>query len=229
MLIRLTQKAGAIARRLFRKEVVLGAGRYIANAEYRCAEGEADGPASEEIIYQLALVAGEVEQARRQESRSVSRWTRRLRRAVLIAAVSLPAVFVGGTAFALAQPEHATAPFRGAAVAALKASSGAIALFEDVRGVAAGHEQGTISTMVQSMRLAEGLRYVPAVTVPTNDMAAFPSPDFPLFPDYVDRRYSQFRYVVSADGIVAVDTSTATTDKLLEKIRNLLNLLGETE
>ena len=77
------------------------------------------------------------------------------------------------------------------------------------------------------MRVTEGLKVVPAVTVSTNDMACFPSLEHCLFPDYLDKRFSQFRYTVNSDGIVNVDTSGATTDALLEEIEQWLNRLKE--
>ena len=63
------------------------------------------------------------------------------------------------------------------------------------------------------------------VATPTNDMLGFPSTENPLYPEYLDRRYSQFNYTVSAYGNVTVDTSVATTDAFLERIRGWLAAL----
>ena len=107
-----------------------------------------------------------------------------------------------------------------------EASHAAVSLIEDIRGLVATYERNIIATAVQSMRVVEGLRVVPAVTVATNDMASFPSPEYCLFPDYLDRRFSQFQYTVDSNGTVTVDASTATTDNFLEKIEQILKELA---
>ena len=75
------------------------------------------------------------------------------------------------------------------------------------------------------MRVQDGIKIVPIVTVPTNDMAWFPSPECCLFPDYLEKRFSQFRYTVSSEGNVTVDTSWATTDGYIEHIKQLIERL----
>lgn len=104
---------------------------------------------------------------------------------------------------------------------------GAVELIEVVRGVGATSERKIVSTTLQSMRIQEGMKIVPAVTVPTNDMACFPSQECCLFPDYLDKRFSQFRYTVSSKGIVSVDTSWATTDDFIENIKQLIKRLEQ--
>ncbi|MFC1986360.1 hypothetical protein ACFLWC_05150 [Chloroflexota bacterium] len=84
-----------------------------------------------------------------------------------------------------------------------------------------------MSTALQSMRVEEGLKQTPLVRASTNDMACFPSREHYLFPDYLDKRFSQFKYTVDSKGIVSVDTSWATTDAFLEKIKQLLDRLEE--
>jgi len=147
-------------------------------------------------------------------------------RVILIAVISFLVIVLGGTSFAFANPEHTVAaPFKGAAITAMKTSQGAIGLIEDVRAVVAMYERNTISGALQGMRAIEKLSEIPPVIVSTNDMANFPSSEHPLFPDYLDKRYSQFKYTTSSKGIINIDTSGATTDALLKRIRRLLNRL----
>lgn len=184
----------------------------------------------EETIPSTGRVAQDESEGKRRRNWGIPRWGRVTCRAVLIALILLLAIFVGGTSFAFAQPQHTMAtPFRGAAITVLKAPAGAIGLIEDIRGVVAGYERNTVYTSLQSMRVVEGLRDVPPVKVPTNDMTRFPSPQHPLFPNYLDKKVSQFKYTVDSDGVVTVHTSGATTDSLLEKIEQLLHRLEEAE
>ncbi len=90
-----------------------------------------------------------------------------------------------------------------------------------------GTEQnfGRLFFAATPMRVVDGITTVTPVTTPTNDMSGFPSATNPLFPEYLDRRYSQFNYTVSAYGNVTVDTSVATTDAFLERIRGWLAAL----
>lgn len=142
------------------------------------------------------------------------------------AAIVLLSMFIGGTSLAFTNPEHVLAtPFRGIAITASKTVVGAVELIEVVRGVGATSERKTVSTALQSMRVQESMKIVPAVTVPTNDMAGFPSQESRLFPDYLDKRFSQFRYTVNGKGIVSVDTSWATTDDFIENIKQLIERL----
>ena len=73
------------------------------------------------------------------------------------------------------------------------------------------------------------MKRVPLVTVSTNDMTCFPSREHCLSPDYLDKRFGQFKYTVDSKGIVSVDTSWATTDAFLEKIKQLLDRLETRE
>ena len=157
----------------------------------------------------------------------VNRTTRPMVIAVLVILLS---VLLGGTSFAFAKPGHPmAAPFRGVAITLTEASSGSVALIEDVRGIVATHERSVVSTALQSMRLEEDLKEVPAGTVSTNDMAVFPSPEHPLFPDYLDRKFSQFKYTVDSKGIISVDTSGPITDAILYKIERTLDRLEKSE
>ena len=83
-------------------------------------------------------------------------------------------------------------------------------------------ERQVISTTVQLMRIDKSVKYLNPVVQPTNDMASFPSLANSLYPDYIDRRYSQFEYTIDGNGIVTVHTDNAATDSLLEKIKELI-------
>lgn len=123
----------------------------------------------------------------------------------------------------MANPDHVVAePFRGPAKFLLNASSEATHLMEYVRGVVATYERNIVSTALQSMRVIEDITVIPEISISTNDMTQFPSQEYPLFPEYLDKRYSQFKYTVNSKGIIVVDTSGATTNRLLESIEDLL-------
>ena len=150
------------------------------------------------------------------------------RQAVLGAVVALLAMLLGGTSLAFAKPEHTlAAPFRGIAITLTETSAGAVGLIEDVRGIIASYERQIVSTALQELRVDESLKQIPAVKASTNDMSRFPSQEHPLFPGYLETRFSQFKYTVSDNGIVTVYTSGATTDAFLDKIKRLLNRLEE--
>ncbi|MFC1966970.1 hypothetical protein ACFLWI_08580, partial [Chloroflexota bacterium] len=155
------------------------------------------------------------------------RWGKIAQQAILILVIVILSVVAGGTSFAFAKPENTAAtPFKGVAIVILESSSAAINLVDDVRGVTVMYEYSIVSETLQLMRVTEGVIEVPPVTVPTNDMACFPSTECPLFPDYLQSRFSQFKYTVDSKGIVSVNTSGATTDTLLRKIVLLINRLG---
>ncbi len=152
------------------------------------------------------------------------------RRAVLAVVITIFSILFGGTSLTFAKPEHTLVnPFKGIAITLTRASASVPGLIEDVRGIAAIYELKILSTALQSMRVEEGLKWIPPVTVSTNDMAYFPSREYCLSPDYLDKRFSQFRYTVDSKGIVSVDTSWATTDVFLDKIKQLLDRLEGTE
>ncbi len=134
----------------------------------------------------------------------------------------------GGTSLAIAQPDNDLAsPFRGIATGALEVSSFIVDIFEDTREVAAKHERSVISTTLQAMRVKEGLTEVTAVAVPTNDMASFPSAAHPLYPGYLDRRFTEFKYTIDSKGTLSVDISAVTTENMLDEIQNKLQQLKE--
>lgn len=156
------------------------------------------------------------------------RWRRAItwQRALVTALVAV-VVFVGGTSLAFARPQSAlAAPFRGIAEMFTQVTVAATAIIDDARGVAAGHERQTVSSALQAMRVLDKVTAVTPVTTPTNDMSGFPSAANPLYPEYLDRRYSQFNYTVSTHGNVTIDTSVATSDTFLERIMGWLDELS---
>ena len=184
----------------------------------------------DEIAKLMTLVTPDTSKRKGSKTWGIPGWPKVTRRAVLIPVISLLSILIGGTCFAFTQPQHVlAAPFKSAVIAMTEASAAAVSLIEEVRGVVALYERNIVSATVQSMRVTEGLKVVPAVTVPTNDMARFPSPDHSLYPDYLDKRFSQFRYTVDSEGMVRVDKSTATTDAFLERIKQTLSQLEEEE
>ncbi len=202
----------------------------VFKTKYNSREAEAEEPTKEEIIDLMAVIAQDASKRKIRKTLGMPGWSKVARQVILIAVISLLLITTGGTSLAFAKPEHTLAtPFKGVAITVTEASSAAISLIEDIRGVVATYERNIVSTALQSMRVIEDLRKMPPVTVSTNDMAHFPSPEHPLFPDYLDKRFSQFKYTVDSQGIVTVDTSGATTDTLLEKIEQLLNRLAEEE
>ncbi len=101
----------------------------------------------------------------------------------------------------------------------------AIGLIDYARGIAASHERKVVSTALQSMSVDQEITQVDPLAISTNDMAEFPSRQYSLFPDYLDSRFSQFKYLIDNDGIVQVDTSRPTTDAFLDRIKQTLSKL----
>ncbi len=188
---------------------------------------ETDNEIANEIVWLSELASRDSSEKERQGIYRILT-TGNLRRAFLTGLASLAVLLTIGTSFALAAPENVVSkPFKGPAVLVLKTSYGTVGLINDIRGVVARYERNIIQTSVQSLRVMENLSSVPTVSVPTNDMACFPSERYSLFPEFLDKRHSQFRYTVDKDGIVKVNTSTATTDEFLMKIERLINRLEE--
>lgn len=177
----------------------------------------------QEIVSSMQSVAEEMqrmEAGKKWISWQIPRWMRLTEQVALPIIVALLPVFLGGTSFAFANPEHLLAtPFRGIAVTLAKTSAGAIGLVEDIRGIAATHERSVVTTAFQTMRIDTDSQLIPRVLVSTNDMAAFPSPEYSLYPEYLETRFSQFRYTVDSNGVVRVDVSWATTDAFLGNVK----------
>ena len=196
----------------------------ICNSHYT----QIEEPTKVEILDAIAWLTQEVSKGRRRVDWLMPRWKKVIQQATLAAVALLLLMLFGGTSLAFAKPEHSMAtPFKGIAITVTEAPNAVISLIEDIRGVAAGYERNIVSTALQSMRVIEGLKKIRPVAVSTNDMAYFPSSKHPLFPDYLDKRFSQFKYTVDSRGIVSVHTSGATTDALLEKIEQLLGRLAQ--
>jgi Ca2+/Na+ antiporter len=180
-------------------------------------------PAKAEIVGLSSSISREVSDYIRNFAWRLPRPSRMQRRLIMVAVTVLLVIGVSGTSLAFARPDHAlAAPFRGTAVTIAQITAGAIDLIEDVRTVAATSERQIISTALQLMRIDKGVKIIAPVTIPTNDMSSFPSPENSLYPDYVDRSYSQFRYTVDEHGIITVHTELASTDQLLAKIKQLI-------
>jgi hypothetical protein len=200
----------------------------VFEARYSSQEAEAEEPTKRQIVDLMALTLQDVFKFRAGRIHRWLGWRKTAKRAILTALIALLVITLGGGSVAFAKPEHTlAAPFKGVAITMTEASHAAIGLIEKIRGVVATYERNIVSTSLQSMRVTEGLREVPVVTVSTNDMAYFPSPEHSLFPDYLDKRFSQFKYTVDSNGIVSVDTSGATTDAFLEMIEQRLKRLKE--
>ncbi|MFC1847364.1 hypothetical protein ACFLW5_00925 [Chloroflexota bacterium] len=144
--------------------------------------------------------------------------------AIAIVIVSVFFTTILGTSVAIASPERTLAtPFRRIAATVMRTSGETTVIIDHVRGVVATYERSIVSESLQSMRVIEGLYDVPSVTTPTNDMASFPAAEYSLFPDYVESRFSQFKYTVDPNGTVNVHKSATTTDTLIRRIEFLLH------
>jgi len=144
-------------------------------------------------------------------------------RIILIAVISLIFIVASGSSFTFAKQEpDSEFSFMGMTMTVAKAPSVSSSLMKEVCEVSATYEHHIVSTSLQLMRVIEGVKVVPAVTVLTNDMGSFPSPKHSLYPEYLTKRFSQFKYTVTSDGIVSVDSSVATIEAQLEKIEKWL-------
>jgi len=148
-------------------------------------------------------------------------------RIILIVIITL-FIVAGRSSFTFAKPENIREfSFMGITMTMAEAPTISSSLIKEVREVSATYEHHIVSTALQTMRVTEGVKEVPAVTASTNDMGSFPSPKHCLYPDYLVKRFSQFEYTVSSDGIISVDTSMATTEDQLDEIEQWLEQLEE--
>ncbi|MFC1937477.1 hypothetical protein ACFLWY_02820 [Chloroflexota bacterium] len=153
----------------------------------------------------------------------VAGWKRMIQQSMFVGGALLFSLIVGGASIAFAEPGSIlTIPIEDTFAIVPETSHEVFGLIEDVRRVVAAYERNIVSSALQSMIIMEHLTEVPSVTVPTDDMARFPSTQCPLFPEYVGKRFSQFKYTVDKDGIVTVSLS-ATTDTPIEEIEKLLD------
>ena len=142
-------------------------------------------------------------------------------RLVLIAIISFSCLIMGKSYFTFAQPEDAMEPSSTNLKASVAASPALVSgLIEQAQEVSALYEHHIITTALQSMRVLERVKDVPAVTMATNDMANFPSAEHSLYPYYVTKRYSQYKYTVDRDGIVDINTASPTVVCDLEFVEN---------
>ncbi len=147
-------------------------------------------------------------------------------RVVLIAIFSLFFIVVGRSYFTFAQPEQGTEfSFLNSNMSVAESAVLSSNLIEEAREISALYEHYIISNALQSMRVIERVKEVPDVALATNDMAQFPSAEHSLYPHYVTKRYSQFRYTVDSDGIVDIDTASPTIVCNLEQIENCLKCI----
>jgi hypothetical protein len=133
------------------------------------------------------------------------------KQAALMLAVTL--ILIGSLSINTASAKSADEPLshlEGIIAVLSGAPVNSVTLMEDVQGVVSQYERSIVSESVQMMRIVEGMRDVPPVTEPTNDMASFPSPQNPLFPEYLSWKYSQFDYTVDNYGIVCLGSDNLT-------------------
>ena len=147
-------------------------------------------------------------------------------RLILVGIISFLFIVVTGSSSTFAQSEHdLNISFMGVTMTLEEAPTVQLDLVKEVREVSATYEHYIVSTALQSMRVLESIKEVSSVTVATSDMENFPSSEHSLYPDYLTKRFSQFRYTVSSNGIVSVDTSVAKTEVQLERIEQWLEKL----
>ena len=143
-------------------------------------------------------------------------------RLVLIAIIPL-FVILGKSYFTHAQLEDGMElRFTNLKLSVTGSPSLSSSLIEQAREVSALCEHHIITTALQSMRVLEGVKSVPEITTATNDMANFPSAEHSLYPHYVTKRFSQYKYTVDSNGIVDINTATPTVVCDLEFVENYL-------
>lgn len=140
-----------------------------------------------------------------------------------LAIISLFSLILGSNHFIFAQSDGGTQlSFFDSKVATAEYSALSSSLVEKAQDVSALYEHNVVTSALQAMRVIEGVKVVPAVTSPTNDMANFPSAEHSLYPNYLAKRYSQFSYTVDGDGVVGIDAASPTIACDLEQIAGSL-------
>ena len=158
------------------------------------------------------------------KSRIMLRCNQSVQRVAVIASILLFLIIAQGAPIVFAKQENTlVTPLEGIATTIMNASYEAVSLIEDSRRLVAVYERNIVSTALQSMRTVEDLKEISPVLVPTNDMARFPSVEQPLFPEYVDKRYSQFKYTLDSNGSIGVATSNFTDMNLYTIIEQLMD------
>jgi hypothetical protein len=130
---------------------------------------------------------------------------------VLVAGFLVLSVMGSSRAEAKAEDRPDT-PLEGIIAVLSGAPLNPVELLDDVQEIAAQYERSVVSESLMAMRVLERVRYVPPVTEPTNNMAYFPSYQYPLFPEYLNWKYSQFEYTVDEHGIIYTGTAGPTDD-----------------
>ena len=144
-------------------------------------------------------------------------------RLVLIAIISFSCLIMGKSHFTFAQPEDGMGlSFTNLKASVAESPASASGLIEQAQDISALYEHHIITTALQSMRVLERVKDVPAVTAATNDMANFPSAEHSLYPHYLTKRYSQYKYTVDSNGIVDINTASPTMVCDLEFVENYL-------
>jgi len=147
-------------------------------------------------------------------------------RVVFIVIISLFFLILGKSYFTFAQAENGMEfSFLNSKMSTAESPALSSSLIEAVQDISALYEHNVISSALQAMRVIEGVKAVPAVTLATNDMANFPSAEHSLYPHYLTKRYSQFKYTVDRDGIVGIDTASPTIVCDLEQIEDSLKYI----
>ncbi|MBU2535049.1 MAG: hypothetical protein KKD83_02640 [Chloroflexi bacterium] len=147
-------------------------------------------------------------------------------RVVFIVIISLFFLILGKSYFTFAQAENGMEfSFLNSKMLIAESPALSSSLIEAVQDISARYEHNIITSTLQSMRVIEGVKAVPAVTLATNDMANFPSAEHSLYPHYLTKRYSQFKYTVDRDGIVGIDTASPTIVCDLEQIEDCLKYI----
>ena len=147
-------------------------------------------------------------------------------RVVFIVIISLFFLTLGKSYFTFAQTDDGMEfSFMNSKMSIAESPALSLSLIEAVQDISALYEHNIISSALQSMRITEVVKAVPAVTLATNDMANFPSAEHSLYPHYLAKRYSQFKYTVDGDGIVDIDAASPTTVCNLEQTEDRLKYI----
>jgi hypothetical protein len=147
-------------------------------------------------------------------------------RVVLVAIISFSFLLLGKSYFTFAQPDDGMEfSFMNLEISIAEAPATPSGLIAEAQEVSALYEHYIVSTALQSMRVLERVKEVPPIIKATNDMAQFPSAEHSLYPHYLTKRFSQFKYTVDRDGIVDIDTTSPNTVCHLEQIKNCLKYM----
>ncbi|MGB2815179.1 MAG: hypothetical protein WBC75_08875 [Dehalococcoidales bacterium] len=147
-------------------------------------------------------------------------------RVVFIVIISLLFLILGRSYFTFAQPDNGMEfSFVHSKMSIAESQVLSSSLIETARDISALYEYNVISSALQAMRVLERVKAVPAVTLATNDMSNFPSSEHSLYPHYLTKRYSQFKYTVNGDGIVSIDTASPATVCNLEQTEDRLKYI----